>query len=355
MPGTITNGLQLASFELQVNGKLLSSAAAIQLMQICVEADVNLPSMFTLEFAGLDDQASGIVLIDDQQFDLGSKVQVKMGYRNHLTVVIEGEITGLEPEFQTHAAPALTVRGYDRRHRLHRGRKTRTFVKLKDSDIAAQLASDVGIATSTVDSKVTHEYLMQANQSDWQFLRSRAARIGYEITMEAQTLHFQPTANAQSPKLTLSVLNDLLEFSPRLSTLGQVTEVALQGWDIKEKKPSVGKAASGQESSKMGAESTGEALSKKAFGAAMRAVTDRPSHSQAESDQAAKAGFNQSILHLITGEGVCYGRPDLRVGIVIKITDIGKRFSGNYYVMTVRHQYNGSGYYTYFTVRRNAL
>jgi uncharacterized protein len=353
MPGTMTNGLQLASFEIRVNGKLLSSASAIQLIQVCVEEDVNLPSMFTLEFAGLEDQASGIFLIDDQQFDLGSAVQVKMGYHNHLAVVVEGEITGLEPEFQTHCAPSLTVRGYDRRHRLHRGRKTRTFVKLKDSDIAAQLASDVGISTNVVDSQVTHEYVMQANQSDWQFLRSRADRIGYEITMEAQTLHFQPTANAQSPKLTLSGLDDLLEFSPRLSTLGQVTEVAVQGWDIKDKKAIT--ATSGQESTKMGGKSTGADLSQKAFGAAVRTATDLPSHSQAESDQAAKAGFNQSILQLITGEGVCYGRPDLRVGIVIAITGIGKRFSGNYYVMTVRHQYNGSGYYTYFTVRRNAL
>ena len=61
-----------------------------------------------------------------------------MGGEGDLTKLISGEITALEPEFVTSRIPLLRVRGYDRRHRLQRGRKTRTFLQQKDSDIAVR-------------------------------------------------------------------------------------------------------------------------------------------------------------------------------------------------------------------------
>ena len=69
----------------------------------------------------------------------------------------------------------------------------------------------------------------------------------------------------------------------------------------------------------------------------------------------AKAGYNAEALSFVSGEGVCYGRADLRSGKVVKIEGIGQRFSGNYYLTSVRHRYTPQrGYYSYFNVRRNA-
>ena len=355
MPVSITNGLQLPSFEIRAAGTPLKLSAGVQLIQVCVEEDVNLPSMLTLEFAGLDEQSSAISVIDDTQLEIGGAVQVKLGYRDSLVILMDGEITGIEPEFHFNRAPALTVRGYDRRHRLQRGRKSRTFIQQKDSDIATQIASEVGLNAKVQDSKVTHDYVMQANQSDWHFLQARAQQIGYEVIVEGKILQFREIANANSPKITLSFLDDLLEFYPRLSVMGQVTNLTVQGWDTKKKEMISGKAKSGDEVSTMGGQKIGATLSQSAFGSAPGVITDRPIQTQAEADQFAKAAFNQQVLNLITGEGISRGRTDLRAGIVIDISGIGKRFSGSYYVITARHTYSNSGYYTHFTVRRNAL
>ena len=84
-------------------------------------------------------------------------------------------------------------------------------------------------------------------------------------------------------------------------------------------------------------------------------VHDRPVMTQAEADQMAKARFNNAALALIVAEGVCWGRTDMRSGRVIKIDGLGRRFSGNYYVTAASHRYLPQrGYYTRFTVRRNA-
>src|SRR5205823_2994901 len=99
-----------------------------------------------------------------------------------------------------------------------------------DSDIAAQIAVAAGLKAETTDTKVTHEYVLQCNQTDMEFLTGRASRIGYEVTVEDKTLSFGPHRTAGSPSVVLSRDLDLLEFHPRLSTVGQVDETSVRGW-----------------------------------------------------------------------------------------------------------------------------
>jgi uncharacterized protein len=161
--------------------------------------------------------------------------------------------------------------------------------------------------------------------------------------------------NAQSEILTLDMQNGLLEFYPRLSSAGQATEVKVQSWSVKDKKALLGDSKTGDEVSTMGGQSSGAAIAQSAFGDAVEVVSDRPVGAQAEADQIAKARFNELALELVTGEGVCSGRTDIRAGKVIKIDGVGRRFGGPYYVTSAVHHYSPTGgYVTEFVVRRNA-
>lgn len=345
-------------FEILINNSLLPTEYKFQVAEMTIEDDVNLPSMFALEFAGLEhesktSQNKAIDEIDDSLFQIGNAVEVRLTAGNRLIPLIKGEITGLEPEFVVDRRPSLLVRGYDRRHRLQRGRKTRTFVQSKDSAIAAIIANEAGLTPQVQDSQETHEYVLQANQNDLEFLLERASRIHYEVIVDHQTFFFQPVANNAAESLTLNFENDLLEFYPRLSSIGQVTEVNVQGWDGKKKQEIT--FSSSTAISNMGGENTGAAISQNVFGQAVDIVSDRPVSTLAEAQQMASAYFNQSILEFITGEGVCQGRADLRAGKVVKIDGIGKQFSGLYYVISASHRYTQNGYYTHFNVRRNSV
>ena len=344
-------------FDVLINGAPLPIEARMRLIDITVEDDANVPGMFVLEFTGSDDKDGETVWIDNEPlFAVGHVVEIKIGYAGNLRRLIVGEITGLEPEFIFDRQPSLRVRGYDRRHRLNRGRKTRTFVQLKDSDIAEQIARQVGLTAQVVDTLVTHDYVVQANQSDMDFLQERARRIQYEVLVEDKTLSFRPVSNAAGEVLTLAIGGgDLLEFYPRLSAARQVSEVVVRGWSAKDKEGIRGRAAAGDEVSRMGGRASGAAISESAFGAAVATISDRPVMSQAEADQLAKARFNDVALALVMGEGVCRGRSDLRAGQVIRIDGVGRRFGGQYYVTAASHRYRTrDGYHTHFTVRRNA-
>ena len=98
-------------------------------------------------------------------------------------------------------------------------------------------------------------YVAQANQTDWAFLRERAARIGHEVFVRDKVLHFRPPAAGTPAKQTLRVGDDVTEFRPRLSAVGQVGEVTVRGWDVTKKTPVVGRAVTGQEYSLMGGDS----------------------------------------------------------------------------------------------------
>lgn len=353
-----TNPL-VPNFKIVINGSTLSVDPETHVTSVTVDDDTELPSMFAFELVNSEWHTKELQWIDEQQqlFTIGNAVEVKLGYGDNLETIIAGEITGLEPEFNFNRLPRLTVRGYDRRHRLQRGRNTRTFVQQKDSDIAEQIARAVGLTPKTEDSRVIQPYVLQANQTDMDFLQERARRIQYEVVVEDKTLYFRPVANIDNPIFTLSLEDDLLEFYPRLSSMGQVSEVTVCSWNPKaEANKFEWRATKGDEVSKMGGKDSGATLSENAFGTALETISDRPVMTLAEAEQMARARFNQVALSLITGEGVCRGRTDLRSGKVVRIEGIGKQFSGQYYVAATSHRYRSSGSYTtHFSVQRNAL
>ena len=237
-----------------------------------------------------------------------------------------------------------------------RKRNTGSFVNMKDSDIASQIAGNNGLKPDVTDTKVTMAYVLQHNQTDLEFLRQRANRIGYEVGVSDQTLYFRPRQNNGKEVLTLSREVELLEFYPRLSTIGQLENVSVQGWDPKKKEPVHADSQVGDADSLVSASVTGPAMVRKAFpGDSGGISTHLAVGSQAEADQLAKGWFKEMSLRYVVGDGVTIGTPELRAGTLINIEGLGKRFSGRYYVTGTDHSYKPArGYRTAFSVRRDA-
>ena len=341
-------------FCVSINGQEVPLPVKADILSLCVLNDVAATSMFTLTLLCWDSIEMKVKWIDDELFKEGNRVEMTMGYRDRLEKLFSGEITGLEPTFPSEEPPTLTIRGYDQRHRLMGKRRTRTFLQMKDSDIASQIAGDWSLKPDANDTQVVIEYVLQHNQSDFEFLQERALRIGYEMVVSDTTLHFRPRQNQGSPTVTLNREVELLDFSARLTTIGQVEEVIVQGWDPKSKEEVVAHARAGDER-QMGGSTSGPATVQKAFGGTGGMTVDLPVLSQAEADQLASQWFGEMALSYVEGHGMCIGRPDLRPGTLVDIQGLGRRFSGSYYITSTEHSYRPkSGYRTAFTVRRNA-
>jgi phage protein D len=342
------------SFKILIGGQELPVEASLDVLDVKVSAYVEGASAFTIKFNNRDSYTQDLKYIDGDLLVEGAKVEIKVGYVDQLKSLIAGEVTAIEPEFSENEAPALKIHGYDLLHRFRRGRKTRSFTKMKDSEIAEKIARELQLRAEAEDTQITHDYVLQSNQTDIDFLLERARRIRYEVVIKDKTLHFRKAANNKGKVITLEFGLTLKSFYPRLNTLGQVSEVLVQGWDPKTKKAIAGKAREGDEISKMQGAKLGAAISENAFAAAQTIIVDHPIFSEGEANQIAIGKFNEMTVGFITGEGAAIGNADITAGEVIELKGLGQRFSGLYYVTSATHIVNAQGYNTKFTVARNA-
>jgi phage protein D len=336
----------LPDLSVRVNGSRLPATASADLRSVTVQEDMQALSMFTLELHNWDDKLLRVSWSDSPLFAVGGEVEIWLGYLNDLHQVMLAEITSLEPVFTAGSPPVLMVRGYDHRHRLARGRQTRTFVQMKDSDIVRQVARGAGLRAQVTDTEVTHGYVIQSNQSDWEFLQLRASLIGYEMFVRDKVLYFRPPQSGAAPASSLSLGRDITEFSPRLSSLAQASEVTVRGWDVKGKKPVAAEYS---------ALPPGAAATRRVFGPAPVAVLGQPVRDLAEATPIARGQLDVTALAYVEGDAVAFGQPQLHAGTVVDITGAGQTFSGHYYVTSVTHTMTlDQGYQTSFTVQRNA-
>jgi phage protein D len=164
-----------------------------------------------------------------------------------------------------------------------------------------------------------------------------------------------PIGNQDHPALTMSPLDDLMEFYPRLSLLNQSSEVRVCSSDARKAGEKLEWRSEKVLLSAMGGDNIAAAIAERAFGSAVETINNCPVMSLAEAEELANARHKQNALSLITGEGVCRGRADVCSGKVVRINGVGQQFSGNYYVTATTNHYRTSGdYTTHFYFQRNA-
>jgi phage protein D len=338
----------------EIDGVALDAAIEPLLEQVIVDDFLHQPDMFVLTFRDVER-----TVISDARLKIGSRVAIKatgIG-GNAPESLIAGEVTAMEAEYTEGGSRAI-VRGYDPSHRLHRGRRTRSFAGMKDSDIARQISQSLGVAVGMIDdSGPVLEHVSQANATDWEFLQGRAREIGFELAVNEGKFHFcKPAASARAPAdgdyesadpLTLVFGQELIEFHPRLTSAEQVKEVVVRGWDPKSKQALVGRAPAVATSATL--KSTPADLANK-FGNPSYVSVDRPLATQAIVDATARALSDRIGSGFAEAQGLARGNPKLKAGAAISVGVVGEEFAGKYVITSSRHVFDKDGYRTRFVV-----
>lgn len=362
---------------LKIDGQPAPPDLMNDILQISVEESLHRPGMFTLVIQ--NDYFPGQDMDKPWRYkdilEIGKPV--KIGFissttekytQDYTNLVLEGEITSIEAFFSEKSQAPVIVRGYDFSHRLHRGLYNRSFQNMTDSDIVRKIATEVGIKLGTIDeSGPPHDYVFQENQTNMEFLRERAARIGFELFMQnPDGEDTQSQLNFRNPKsdqdLTLKWLKDLHSFRVRVSSAEQVKQVEVRGWDYTQKRPIVSTAQSENtlthtENGKGSDTSTkfnGQPPTPKMI------LVDQPFFNPKEADIMAQALCDELGGQFIYADAKAEGNALIRPGRVLKLEDmvdgqgepIGMgQYNGKYYITETRHSYHERVYTTEFSVR----
>jgi phage protein D len=329
----------------------------VALLQTLVVVDNSLvePDMFVLNFRDPDR-----VVLAKSGLDIGVAVSVNVVSDAHPggCELLRGEVTALEVEFSTEGTSTV-VRGFDLSHRLFRGRTTVAYRNATYADVVRTVAQRASIPVGTIDSTPgVYTQVVQANVTDWDFLKRLAAEVGYRLDVVAGTLNFRAPGHAseapgpgtldrQAPFQVVKGGN-LLALQATLSAADQVAAVEVRAWDEKAKQEIVGHATGVSVSSLAGVAPA--ALARKFGGRTLVSVSTPHDHqSDADAEAAALAehiGATSAELY-----AVVRGDPLLVAGAAVSLALVGDPFDGKYRVSTSRHVYEPSeGYTTQLTV-----
>jgi uncharacterized protein len=323
---------------------------------------------FTIERDMFQPDMAAIVLSNQESAystkKIGDPVEVKVG--ENLESIYKGEVVGLEPTYRGGEKARILIRAMNKMHRLLRKRKSITFTDKSDQQILNAVAGDVGLSLDWKHEKsITYKHVYQHNQTDMEFLRTRAARLGCHVWCVDTKLYVKEPDLQASPIAKLSVTKSgeaaVRSFTPRLSSAAILKKVTVKGWDPEKKELITGEYEAkdsrlGKENAVKGAGPHGE---DETF------TVDHPIWSKEEADALAKARLVDLSLSYITGECELTGDPKFDLGKVVEIeanVESNKGddpFNGKYYIMGVTHRFSVSktkdgGYVTILRLARDA-
>jgi len=344
--------------EVDINGKPVDES---DFLAYTVDRDMFQPDMAQIVLSNQGDKYTTTAKI-------GDAVEIKIG--DDGTSIYKGEIVGVEPIYKGGEKTRVVLRAMNKLHRLLRVRKSITFTDKTDSDILSQVVGDSGLSLKWQhQTSIQYKHVYQHNQTNLEFLRTRAARMGCHVWCVDQTVYVQQPVLQGAPSKTLTVDKPgdgetaLREFRPLLSSASIVKKVTVKGWNPETKELITGQAEAqksslGDENAATGA---GPLAGEETF------TVDHPIWSAEEAKALATARLQDLSLTYITGVAVCTGDPGFDIGKLVKITanaddDSNKNddpFNGNYYVMGLTHRHDASkskdgGYSTTLRVARDA-
>jgi hypothetical protein len=329
----------------------------------------------------------GLRWLDQAMFALDTPVALQLGYADTGTQqVFVGQIVGFCAAFPSGAAPTVTVTAQDARYRLAQGNKVRWFAipipsvgdfPLPDlataplvalENLLVPLIDPVGIALSVLlggaevvssiaDPGSAQKFIRkQANESDYDFLTKIAKENGWEMVIDhdgplgGHKLHFFSPLDRLDADVDLAYGASLIEFTPRITNVGQIFSVSGYVWVPPIKM--VFNITLGFDWDRM-------ALTLAIYPGGIAFGPSTPSADLIDDPLTLATAPRKLVSELIpklnkrlTATGTTLGDPGIVAGTVLRITGVGVQFGGLWRVTEATHTLDSGGYRTHFELRK---
>lgn len=326
--------------------------------------------------------------LDHPLLQLDNSFELHLGYTQQpLEKAFVGEITGVNATFPNGGMPTLTIVAHDFLQRLTTGSKDRAFYldiptigdfPLPDPFVAmlvsgtnllipavdpvgAMLSFLTLLLTYVVDPEEAKKSIRyQQGSSDFDLLSQIAKENGWEMyidhTIEPKgyILRFPFLVQDYSSSLTLQWGASLLNFTPRLTTVGQVAGIATRIWISAIEMELVIVLSWDYDRAAF------DLQVYPGIGSLEMLLDSEASQSVLKIDAIGPATAPREILgellprlnNRLTGSGSSLGDLRIRAGRVIELKGLGEQFSGLWRVTAANHVIDSSGYRVDFEVRK---
>jgi hypothetical protein len=382
----MSNPRYVPEFRIKINGESIPAALRASVTGVSYQGGLEGADRVELSLAN-----ENLRWLDHRLLALDNSLELHLGYApDPLEQMFVGEIVSQDATFPSAGMPTMTVAAQDRLHRLQQGNKTRWFaipipmvgnfpipdypgvvnvVGLENGLIP--IVDPVGAALSVLIGGISvvsaggdpgsmqHLIRKQDGESDFNFLRRIAAEYGWEMFIEhsgplgGYQLRFMSSLDKLAADVTLKYGQSLIDFTPRISKVGQIIGVSVRLWQ-----PDIKMEFTVTVSWDWDRQSLNLSISP-GFGMATGTGSSQASITLVDEPVTLASAPRIILTKLIpklnqrlTGSGSVIGDPRIRAGGVLRLEGLGEQFGGLYRVTSVTHTLDSSGYRTSFEVRK---
>lgn len=338
-------GLRKPTFTLKVNGAQLDvgDGAALRSMECRLTTRREAGSLFLSAEVSPDTDLGGSWLSAVQ---LGAVCTLALGYLDTQKDVFSGFVYDAVWEEPLSGGPVslemtcLDVRGQLMLSSCADAGSARTLSQLvgallRQACCTRMAAAQVGAVPAEWDLP-----FQRSGESDFDILCKAADFLCFEFYAFAGDAYFGPARSSGETAVAFDGANGLIRLRRRRSLAGQCAAVAVSGTDDQGERV-YARCARGSD--------TGFGVGQISGALALDLHQAEPAvRTMAQADYLAKARMehrqHQGGLLL----GSCAGLPDLRPGRFVAVSDVSGRVNGTYYLQTVVHTIDDTGFETYF-------
>jgi phage protein D len=378
-------------FQLRINGQAVPAPLRASIMSVTCQNGIEGADRVELSIVN-----ENLRWLDHPLLAVDNELSLSLGYApDPLEQVFVGDIVGQSATFPSSGSPALTVIAHDRRHRLQQGTASRWFAiptqcygnfPISDLSVTSLVSLEqrlipvfdpVGAALAAIlggvevlvqlgDPDARQKMIRkQMGESNYDFLQLIAKENGWDMVIDhsgamgGSNLRFFSPLSHLTPDMTFKFGQSLLDFSPRLTTVGQVAAVSARIW-----KPEIKTEFNIKVSWDWDRNSLNVNISSGIGQSAAPAEVDKGKKSDAEvllleepinqftGPRVIVRKLLDRLNKRLTASGSIIGEPRLKPTMVVRIENVGEKFGGFYRITAVTHTLDGSGFRTNFEARK---
>ncbi|NIE58647.1 MULTISPECIES: hypothetical protein [unclassified Burkholderia] len=370
------------AFRIGINGDPLPPQLASSVISVNYEDGMQGADRVEVTFANRD-----LHFLDHPLLQVDNPFTLSIGYApDPLEEVFVGEITGVSPSFPGSGMSTIKIVAQDFLQRLTHGKSDRAYyvktpkldnLPLPDALVASIVSATnllipypdpVGGALSVVMTLATylqmpglaqHGVPKQSSESDFDFVTRLGKQNGWEVyidhTLEprGRVLRFQFLLQDYSPSLTLRWGQSLMDFSPKLTTVGDVFGISARVWVAPIKMEFVIVVGWDFDRATFNLSIYPGALDlEKLIGAnAKKTISIKPTGFTLALQQIL-SDLLPRLNNRLTASGSTIGNPAIKAARVVDMEGLGDQFSGLYRITEASHVFDSSGYKTNFKARK---
>ena len=319
--------------EIAVNGAPLDPAFLACLASVRVARRLSLPAQCEVGFALDGRQAAEL----PGRAGIGATLEVTVA--DDTGPLFSGDITGQEWAHTADGGAELRIRAYDPLHRLRKRQRVTARTGVTAADLAAELASDIGLGSKAAEDGPRWPVLVQHRQSDLDLLAEVTERAGLWFVVLDGTLQLLTLGGVDSPA-HLSLHDTLLAARFDATAEPACAGVSAAGWD-----PVTAGFLAGSAGTPRAPRDTSVDLAPAAAGAGGdRVIVESHGPGADHLDAAAQAELDRRVARGVTLSGTAEGDAFLQPGRLVRVSGAAEQVCGTYVLARTVHTIDAAGY-----------